>query len=225
MRTRTRGWFKPGTAISSEQQIRAAGLILATYNDGCGTVFKITHGGNLTTLYDFCPAASCGTFPRAGLIQGTDGDFYGTTYSGGAHGQNYGGTVFRVTSEGAVTTLHNFCSKANCADGIAPIAGLIQATDGNFYGTTTWGGTNTSLMCDYTRWYCRLGWLWPLRKLYSFVHRQTAGTAGIRSARWSQVSTGTSTEQQALVETPTTATTAVALSTELLNSKRCGDGH
>jgi len=46
------------------------------------------------------------------------------------------GTVFKITLDGVLTTLYNFCSLANCADGGAPVTGVIQATDGNFYGTT-----------------------------------------------------------------------------------------
>jgi len=70
------------------------------------------------------------------LIQAADGNFYGTTVSGGANNQ---GTVFRVSPLGAVEVLHNFCALANCSDGSAP-SGIIQGTDGNFYGTTTTGG-------------------------------------------------------------------------------------
>jgi uncharacterized repeat protein (TIGR03803 family) len=102
-----------------------------------GTVFRITPDGTLTTLYSF--AGTDGAYPIAGLIQGTDGNFYGTTSGGGANG---GGTVFRITLEGTLTTLHSFCSLTNCTDGAAPLAGLIQATDGNFYGTTEEGGAN-----------------------------------------------------------------------------------
>jgi uncharacterized protein (TIGR03437 family) len=109
-----------------------------------GTVFKITPGGVLTTLYSFCPQAGCadGSNPAAGLIQGSDGNFYGTTWHGGA---NVWGTVFRITQGGALTTLYSFCSLAGCADGSGPwTGGLIQASDGNFYGTTLGGGANLS---------------------------------------------------------------------------------
>ncbi len=69
-------------------------------------------------------------------MQATDGNFYGTTYEGGAI--DYG-TVFKITPAGTLTTLYSFCSKTNCADGYIPYASLVQATDGNFYGTTTQG--------------------------------------------------------------------------------------
>jgi uncharacterized repeat protein (TIGR03803 family) len=108
--------------------------------NGSGTVFKITPTGTLTTLHSFCSLSGCadGEGPSAGLIQATDGNFYSTT-SGGANGY---GTVFKITPTGTLTTLHSFCSVSGCADGEYPSAGLIQATDGNFYGTTTFGGAN-----------------------------------------------------------------------------------
>jgi uncharacterized repeat protein (TIGR03803 family) len=106
-----------------------------------GTVFRITPAGKLTTIYNFCSLPNCtdGLSPFAGLIQGTDGDLYGTTQGGGT---NNNGTVFKITLGGALTTLYNFCSQPNCADGCSPNAGLVQATDGNFYGTTYWCGAN-----------------------------------------------------------------------------------
>jgi uncharacterized repeat protein (TIGR03803 family) len=75
----------------------------------------------------------------AGLVQGTNGDFYGTTYfyGGGGHG-----TVFEITPSGELTTLYNFCSPLGCPDGAggSPNGGLVQDTNGNFYGTTDLGG-------------------------------------------------------------------------------------
>jgi uncharacterized repeat protein (TIGR03803 family) len=109
---------------------------------GLGTVFRVTSRGKLTTLYSFCSQRNCtdGQEPAAGLVQATDGNFYGTTNEGGTTGFNGAGTVFKITPEGALTTLYNFCSQPGCADGLNPTAGLIQAADGNFYGTTGDGG-------------------------------------------------------------------------------------
>jgi uncharacterized repeat protein (TIGR03803 family) len=106
-----------------------------------GTIFKISPSGTLTRLYSFCSLANCadGEDPTAGVIQATNGDFYGTTAEGGA---NAGGTVFRISQSGAFTTLHSFCSQTNCADGERPNAGLVQATNGDLYGTTANGGAN-----------------------------------------------------------------------------------
>jgi uncharacterized repeat protein (TIGR03803 family) len=102
-----------------------------------GTVFKITPGGRLTTLYSFCAQANCtdGTYPSLGLIQATDGNFYGTTSEGGGNGVHGYGTIFKITAAGTLTTLHTFCAQANCTDGRYP-TGLMQATDENLYGTT-----------------------------------------------------------------------------------------
>jgi uncharacterized repeat protein (TIGR03803 family) len=101
--------------------------------DGCGTVFKITLGGTLTSLHSFDDTD--GYYPTV-LLQADDGNFYGTTYLGGTDST---GTVFRITSEGELTTLHNF---QQTTDGFGPNA-LIQATDGNLYGTAQSGGLNT----------------------------------------------------------------------------------
>jgi uncharacterized repeat protein (TIGR03803 family) len=73
-------------------------------------------------------------YPQAGLVQATDGSLYGTT--GGELGSDNYGTLFKITSSGNLTTLYSFCSEPNCSDGEYPSAGLVQATDGNFYGTT-----------------------------------------------------------------------------------------
>jgi len=112
----------------------------------CGTIFKITPAGNLTTLYSFCAKQNCtdGGYP-SGLIQAKDGNFYGTTAQGGNFNNNCVttcGTVFKITPTGELTTLYRFCAQTNCADGAIPMAGLIQATDGNFYGTTSAGGVD-----------------------------------------------------------------------------------
>ncbi len=108
---------------------------------GAGTVFKITPGGTLTTLYSFCSQTDCtdGDDPQARLVQDTNGDLYGTTFRGGANGL---GTVFKITPSGTLTTLYSFCSQSNCADGNYPAAALVQATNGDFYGTTLYGGDN-----------------------------------------------------------------------------------
>jgi len=113
---------------------------------GCGTFFKMTLAGDLTTLYSFCSHSNCtdGTAPLTGLVLGTDGNFYGTTSAGGANCVTDGGcgTVFKITPGGALTTLYSFCSKSDCTDGEFPTSWLIQAPGGVFYGTTFSGGSN-----------------------------------------------------------------------------------
>jgi len=102
-----------------------------------GTVFEITSSGALTTLHTFPVEQGSGPEPTAGLMQATNGDLYGATQYGGSTGS---GTVFKITPSGKLTTLYSFCGKPNCADGFTPVAGLIQATNGDLYGTTTGGG-------------------------------------------------------------------------------------
>jgi uncharacterized repeat protein (TIGR03803 family) len=91
--------------------------------------------------------ANCadGSRPYSALVEGSDGNFYGTTELGGS---TYGsgdcesgcGTIYQVTPSGTFTTLYNFCTdQPSCPDGLAPTAGLMQATDGNFYGNTEGG--------------------------------------------------------------------------------------
>ena len=101
---------------------------------GWGTVFKIAVDNHLTSV-SFCPEPpGCvgGRNPVSRLLQATDGNFYGTTTAGGIGGvsdcSGIGcGTVFRLSATGTLTTLYNFCSQVNCADGSQPTAGLIQA--------------------------------------------------------------------------------------------------
>ncbi len=109
---------------------------------GCGTAFKITPGGKLTTLYSFCSLPNCadGDEP-APVIQATDGNLYGTTFAGGT-GNGNNGTIFQITPAGILTTLYSFCSLPNCADGAFGSAGLLQATNGIIYGTANAGGTS-----------------------------------------------------------------------------------
>ncbi len=107
-----------------------------------GTIFKITPSGALTTLYRFCSLSGCpdGARPYASLVRASDGSLYGTTYYGGMNG---GGTIFKITPGGALTTLYSFCSMSACADGQYPYAGLIQV-GGNLYGTTSFGGSSNN---------------------------------------------------------------------------------
>ncbi len=104
---------------------------------GSGTVFNINPSGALTTIYTFCSRPQCadGGNPKGGLIQGADGNFYGTTFAGGT---GNAGTVFMLTPEGALTTIFSFCT--GCAVGATPYSTLVQSKDGSFYGTAYYGG-------------------------------------------------------------------------------------
>jgi uncharacterized repeat protein (TIGR03803 family) len=114
------------------------GITNSTYTLGMGTVFKVTTNGALTTLVAF--NFTNGAFPMAALTLGNEGNFYGTTAGGGiTNSSAYGsmGTVFQVTTNGALTTLVAF----NSTNGADPYAGLTLGNDGNFYGTTAYGGS------------------------------------------------------------------------------------
>jgi uncharacterized repeat protein (TIGR03803 family) len=113
-----------------------------------GTVFKMDSSGAITILHTFINNGADGMKPMAGLIQGADENFYGTTAGGGANGK---GAVFEMTPDGTLTILHSF----NGADGQAPMSALVQGADGNLYGTTygsgaTGGGTIFEIASDGT---------------------------------------------------------------------------
>jgi uncharacterized repeat protein (TIGR03803 family) len=110
------------------------GTTLGGGSGGYGTVFQITTNGTLTTLTNFNKINGAEPYSAA-LALGPDGNFYGTTEYGGISNN---GTVFQVTTNGALTTLHSF--GATNAEGANPTAGLSLGPDGNFYGTTQDGG-------------------------------------------------------------------------------------
>ena len=104
-----------------------------------GNVVKITPAGEVSTLYNFCSKPHCtdGAWPETPPILGSDGNFYGVTSAGGSDLGNGGGsgTVYKLTLAGVLTTLHTFCTVDPCLDGQNPV-GIMQAADGNLYGTT-----------------------------------------------------------------------------------------
>jgi len=107
---------------------------------GYGNIFKMTSTGGVTVLYSF--DGTHGRAPGYGaLIQGSDGDFYGTTMQGGSHDA---GVVFKLRPGGALTVLHAFLDPTYPHDGYLPWGGLVQASDGNLYGVTYYGGTGGS---------------------------------------------------------------------------------
>ena len=142
-----------------------------------GTVFRMTPAGKLTLRHSFNGFMGEGAIPTAGLVQGNDGNFYGTTASGGAH---YRGTVFKITSLGILTTLHWFGDSSG--DGAGPVAGLVQGSDGNFYGTTASGGTS------YQGTVFRITPAGAVTVLHSFSASTTEGAAPV--ARMVQGSDG-----------------------------------
>jgi uncharacterized repeat protein (TIGR03803 family) len=112
---------------------------------GAGTAFKITPAGAYTVLHAFTGSftpdltapsrqATDGYRPGGGLLQASNGNFYGTTAGGGAHG---GGTAFVIMADGSYAQVFTF---AGNAEGSSPTQTLIEATDGNLYGTCQYGG-------------------------------------------------------------------------------------
>ena len=137
-----RDGYKPnGIVLASDGNFYGTTHSGGTAN--AGTIFAVgPGGGSVNTLYSFCASkvvCADGVFPEGALIQGTDGALYGTTFLGGTHDA---GTVFKITLSGDFTSLYSFCSKSpNCADGAHPLAGLVEANNGLFYGTTGGGGS------------------------------------------------------------------------------------
>ncbi len=127
-----------------------------------GTIYRISSGGSYTSLYSFVGSPHDGAQPEVGLVQGSDGNFYGTTEYGGSTNCLYGcGIVFRISPSGSYTNLHSFSG----SDGYEPLGRLVQGSDGSFYGTTYYGGTNS----------CNCGTVYRISpggsytSLYSFV--------------------------------------------------------
>jgi uncharacterized protein (TIGR03437 family) len=113
-------------------------------NNG-GSIFQMTPDGTLSTEYTFCTQPSCtdGQTPKAGLVSGKDGNFYGTTVGGG---QYAAGTIFKLTLDGPLATLYSFCAQGgDCSDGNAPQGTLLQASDGTLYGASSGGGGSANL--------------------------------------------------------------------------------
>jgi uncharacterized repeat protein (TIGR03803 family) len=115
---------------------------------GAGTVFKYARG-KVTVLHSFTEQAGQvfpdGAYPKAALVQASDGNLYGATSYGGALTTYYqSGTLFRITTKEVFTKLWDFNATDSNVNGIAPFGGLIQASDGSLYGTTSAGGAANS---------------------------------------------------------------------------------
>jgi uncharacterized repeat protein (TIGR03803 family) len=101
-----------------------------SYNSG--TVFKMSLSGAVTVVYQFLGCGAQGCYPAAGLVQGNDGNYYGTTQEGGTSNE---GVVFKLTPAGAITILHSFNRTVDI--GAYPQLPLTLGTDGNFYGVAS----------------------------------------------------------------------------------------
>jgi uncharacterized repeat protein (TIGR03803 family) len=172
-----------GTEVNGSLQLQAnnGDFYGISYNGGAhslGAVFKITALGQVTTLYSFCSRGNCtdGSFPTA-LVQAGNGSLYGTTLEGGNSYYCYNGgcgTIFKITSAGKFSQVHMF----SLGDGQAPNT-LLQATDGNLYGTTGGGG-------DFEPGYGTIFELQPqsntLTTLHSFDYEDGLGPQGLMQA-------------------------------------------
>ncbi len=151
--------------------VTAQGGNTAVGSSGAGTVYKMTLGGKITTLYSFCATAPCtdGLSPT-GLVQASNGTLYGTTSVVSNSNGGLGGTIFSLSPKGEFKLLYSFCSLANCADGDFPFYPPILDTEGNLYGATFTGGNEGG------------GLLWELtssgnyKVLHNFCHE--SGTCG-----------------------------------------------
>jgi uncharacterized repeat protein (TIGR03803 family) len=166
---RTLHTFGPGPRIAQEPLVQ--GTDGATYGttfsggpDHIGTVYKITATGEMVVLHSFMWSPNGGVnggYPGAGLTLANDGNFYGTTVSGGRNGH---GTIFRITSHGSLTTLHHFSSSQN---DYQPST-LVQGNDGYLYGTTEGMGGD----------YAGIAFKISLAGAYTQLHRFSLGTYG-----------------------------------------------
>ena len=105
-----------------------------------GVVYKMTPAGKITVIHDFAGYPTDGNIPVGPLVQGNDGNFYGSTYLGGASNV---GSVFKISASGNFTLLYSF-KGYGFGDGALPYTGLTLGTDGNFYGSTANGGTKNA---------------------------------------------------------------------------------
>jgi uncharacterized protein (TIGR03437 family) len=148
-------FFNLATPLSSMIQGSDGNLYGVSYTGGtgtcqdvfgtgsCGAVWKITPDGAESVIYSFQPGPE-GAYPDPNqIIQGTDGNFYGTTMGGGSGCTSECGTVFKLTPSGTFTTLHAF----DGTDGSSPAA-LVEGNDGNLYGIASTGGATCQFALD-----------------------------------------------------------------------------
>ena len=162
----------------------------------CAATAIVSSAQTFKTLASF--DGTDGATPYAGLVQATDGNFWGTTYNGGTNSTDCTsgcGTAFKITPKGKLITVYTFCSQTNCTDGTLPYAGLVQATDGNFYGTT-----------HTRRQQCLQRRLWHGLQNHARGHAdhaaqlRLASTATALTPGWCKPPTGTSTGQRTQAE-------------------------
>lgn len=161
--------FAPWGAVTQSTNGHFYGTagLMGAYNGG--NVFEVSSDGKLRIIYSFCAQADCadGYYPTSAPILGIDGNLYGVVGEGGSHaGSEVGsGLIYKITPDNQLSTLYTFCRTAPCSDGQGPV-GIIQAGDGDLYGTTDTGGR----VGEGTIF--RISLSGQLKVLYSFCARQ-----------------------------------------------------
>jgi uncharacterized repeat protein (TIGR03803 family) len=130
-----------GEFPNSPLLIDAKGSFFGTADDSNGgIVYHLSLSGRFHLLHSFCNGCGDGSGPSGALVADAAGNMYGTTVGGGL---NDGGTVFKIGRDGTTDIVYSFCTQSNCSDGAEPLSGLIADHAGNFYGTTSGGGTQS----------------------------------------------------------------------------------
>lgn len=119
----------PFTALLQDAEGNFYGATTNNASSGNGNIFELSAAGLVSTLHSF-PGGSNGTLPAGALALGPDGNFYGTTTTGGVYGD---GNIFKMTPTGVVSNIYSFTGGE---DGYAPAGRLALGSDGNFYGVT-----------------------------------------------------------------------------------------
>jgi uncharacterized repeat protein (TIGR03803 family) len=129
------GAFPTGLMLASDGNFYGTTFQGGQFNGG--TIFHISPTGVFQQLYSFCSVVNCadGESPRYPPIQGSDGNFYGTTDIGGT-----GGVFYELTASGTFKVLRNFCQDESCTDGSQPDK-VVEDANGNFFGTVSSGGS------------------------------------------------------------------------------------
>ena len=192
-----------------------------SFGQNTGVIFSVTPAGSLTASFGLCTVSACtsGNVPFAGLIQATNGKFYGTTYTGGTNGK--GGAVFQFSPNGTLKPLYDFCSQPQCTDGASPIAGLLQATDGNLYGTTQYGGNSNYCGQAGCGTLFKITATGALTTLYNFCSQSGCADGGDPWRRWHRTPTENCTGQQRPAGLTVMAPSSVYRSASARLSKRC----
>lgn len=136
----------PNQGVTMDSHGNLCGVTEDAGSHNAGTVFKVTPDGAETILHTFTSSPSDGAYPFGPVILDAKGNIWGTTSSGGRHGY---GTIFRISSGGVEAIVHSF--DPSTGDGDTPFSGLVVDRHGNFYGTTTAGGTyNAGIVFELT---------------------------------------------------------------------------